>query len=101
MKEVFPYLIEFSNFSLRFFKQLLMTIFSFSRVGGLQRAIGFQLLTLKVEGREHIALGLQLSTSKVEVQEHSSSNLQLSVSKVQDRKPKGLGLQFLVLKVED
>jgi hypothetical protein len=34
------------------------TKFSFPKISGLQKALGFQLLTTKVEGKEHLALDL-------------------------------------------
>jgi hypothetical protein len=44
-----------------------MTIFSFPRVDGLQKAPRFQLLAPKVEGQEHVSFDLQLLMPKVEV----------------------------------
>jgi len=76
------------------------TIFSFLRVGALQRAPGHQLSASKVEGQEHMALGLQLSTPKVEGQEHMALGLQLSTPKVVSQEHRAFGIQLSVLKVE-
>jgi hypothetical protein len=72
------------------------TIFSFPRVGALQRAPTHQLPALKIKGQEHMALGLQLSTPKVGSQEHRAFGIQLSVPKVESRKHRAIEFFFFV-----
>jgi len=84
VKDIIPFPILFFDFSLMFFKLFLMKKKSFLGICGLQRNLGFQLSTLKVEGQEDMAIGLQLSVPKIEIQKHSSSNLQLLALKVED-----------------